>query len=433
MVRNMARKRIRVATVILAGGQGTRLHPLTIHHCKPAVCYGGRYRLIDIPISNSINSGLRQIYVIAQYLAGELQHHITQTYRFDSFQDGSIDVLTPQENSKGEKEWFQGTADAVRKNLPTLLDSPADLFLILSGDQLYNINFQEMIEFARKSDADLTIASLPVTDKEAARMGVLKTDDSGRVLDFVEKPKESATIRQFHLPQDFYAKSNLSTRAGPHCLGSMGIYIFKRDTLISLLERDKREDFGYHLISTAVKEGKTYSYLYDGYWEDIGTVASFFEANLLLTRRSGGLDVYDERNPIYSLPMNLPGPSFGATKIIESIVCDGSLVEADEINKSIIGVRSNIGKGSIIRESVILGNHQYSPLGSNVPLTSGDFGIGHHCRMERVILDEQVRIGNHVSLTNTKKLDRYEGHGVYIRDGIIIVTAGTVVPDHFTL
>ncbi len=423
----MARAPIRVATVILAGGQGTRLHPLTIHHSKPAVCYGGRYRLIDIPISNSINSDFRQIFVIAQYLAGELQQYIGETYRFDPFHNGSIDVLTPHENSQGEKEWFKGTADAVRKSLTQILKSPADLFLILSGDQLYNINFQSMVDFALKSNADLTIASIPVHGKEATRMGLLKVDSEGKVLDFVEKPKEAETLQRFALDPQFFKDANITPPKHISYLGSMGIYVFKREALITLLNQDQRDDFGHHLITTAVKQGKTYSYIYHGYWEDIGTIASYYEANLMLTRASCNLDTYDETNPIYARPSSLPGLRIESAKITASIICEGSIIEAAEISHSVIGLRSHIKKGTIIRDSVLMGNQTYTAH------TSDEFSIGENCLIEKAIIDEHVRIGNHVKLTNEKKLDRFEGNGLYIRDGIIIVTAGTVIPDHFVL
>lgn len=423
----MGKQPIQVATVILAGGQGTRLHPLTLHHSKPAVTYGGRYRLIDIPISNSINSNFRQIFVIAQYLSGELQHHIHQTYQFDPFNPGAIDVLTPQEDEKGEKQWFQGTADAVRKNLPSILKSSATHFLILSGDQLYNINFQGMVSFAVEKKADLTIASLPVSEKEAPRMGLLQVDPTGKVVNFIEKPQKGVDLKAFELPATL-AKGVDGAR---RYLGSMGIYVFQREALISLLEQDLRNDFGFHLIQTAVKQEKTFAYLYEGYWEDIGTVASYFEANLMLTESKEGLDTYDEKNPIYARPTFLPGPKIGSTKVIQSILCDGSLIDAAEISHSVIGLRSVIGKGSIIRDTVMMGNHFEWP--QEATHCKREFGIGEFCQIEKAIIDEFVHIGNHVKLINEKKLDRYDGDGIFIRDGIIIVTAGTRLPDHFVL
>ena len=403
-----------VATVVLAGGQGTRLYPLTIHHSKPAVSYGGRYRLIDIPLSNSINSDFRQIFVIAQYLSDELQHHISQTYQFDHFNPGSIDVLTPQENEKGERQWFQGTADAVRKNLPTLLKSSADYFLILSGDQLYNINFQSMVAFAMEKQADLVIAATPVVHRDAMRMGLLKIDGERKVLNFVEKPQDESVLKEFALPDSHY-------------LGSMGIYVFRREVLISLLEQDLRDDFGFHLLTTAVKQHRTYSFLYQGYWEDIGTIASYYEANLMLTEEDKGLDTYDETNPIYSRPTFLPGPKIKCSKISQSIICEGSVIEAAEISHCVIGLRSRIREGSILRHTILMGNHLY------MPSPHEECGIGKHCLIEKAIIDDHVQMGDNVQLTNEKKLERYDSEGIYIRDGIIIVSAGTIIPSGFIL
>lgn len=411
---------IQVATIILAGGQGTRLYPLTIHHSKPAVSYGGRYRLIDIPISNSINSNFRNIFVIAQYLSTELQHHISQTYHFDAFNPGSIDVLTPQENEKGERQWFSGTADAVRKNLSILLKSPAEYFLILSGDQLYNIHFLNMVNFAQKTNADLTIASIPVSEKDAPRMGLLKINEENHVLDFVEKPKDLGPLKSFLSKKSTY-------------LASMGIYVFKREALVTLLEQDKRDDFGFHLIDTAVKTRKTMTFIYDGYWEDIGTIASYYDANLILTKSTKGLNTYDEQNPIYTRPTFLPGPKISGAKITNSIICEGSVIEAEEISNSVIGLRSHIGKGTIIRDSVMMGNHFYMPPKMEENQSSEEFSIGAHCTIEKTIIDEFVRIGNHVKLINKNNLKEYDGDGIFIRDGIIIVPSGTHLPDHFEL
>jgi glucose-1-phosphate adenylyltransferase len=422
-----------VATIILAGGQGTRLHPLTLHHSKPAICYGGRYRLIDIPISNSINSDFRQIFVIAQYLSGELEHHIHQTYRFDSFHSGSIDVLTPQENEQGKKEWFSGTADAVRKSLPTLLKSNADYFLILAGDQLYNINFQQMIAFAEQSGSELTIASIPVFEKEAKRMGLLKIDTEYRITHFCEKPDERKKFDPFRLEKPFFEKEKIEMPEESSYLGSMGIYVFRRDILTYLLHQDERQDFGYHLINTAVARGKAYTFIYHGYWEDIGTIASYYEANLILTDSNKGLDTYDERNPIFTSPSYLPGPKIKSTKITDSIICEGSIIEAEEIDHCVIGLRSHIKRGTILRDTVVMGNHFYlSPIHREEP-SAHDFSIGEHCLIEKAIIDEHVQIGHHVKLINKQKLETYEGDGIFIRDGIIIVTAGTCLPDNFEL
>lgn len=401
-----------VATVILAGGQGTRLHPLTIHHAKPAVAYGGRYRLIDIPISNSLNSDFRQIFVIAQYLSKELQQHIEETYP-----PGLIAVLTP----KG-RENFRGTADAVRKNLETLLETRADYFLILAGDQLYNINFQQMVVFAEQKKADLLIASLPVLEKEAMRMGLLQIDDKAKIVGFVEKPKDPAILQQFSLTDSFFQNCQIPSPKKPTWLGSMGIYVFKREALVELLQIDERDDFGYHLITTAVQKSNAFAFVYQGYWEDIGTIASYYEANLIMTGANPqGLNTYDEKNPIYARPTYLPGPKIQSTKITQSIICDGCIIEADEISHSIIGLKSYIQRGTIIRDTVMMGNH--------LPYA----GIGENCLIEKAIIDEHVRIGRGVQLINQSKRQNYDGEGIFIRDGIIIVTAGTILPDHFIL
>ncbi len=429
----MPKKPVQVATVVLAGGQGTRLLPLTLHHSKPAVSYGGRYRLIDIPISNSINSDFRQIFVIVQYRSDELQHHLHQTYQFDHFNPGCIDILTPQEDENGSKQFFLGTADAVRKSLPTILKSPADYFLILSGDQLYNINFQEIVEFAGKTEADLTIVAIPVRRMEAERMGLLQLDTSGKVVKFVEKPTEEEVLNHFALPKSFFSEQNLPETSSTSYLGSMGIYVFRRKALIALLQQDQRTDFGFHLIDTAVKNWKTYGFVYHGYWEDIGTISSYYEANLMLTHKHKGLDTYDEGNPIYTRPTFLPGPKIQSTKIVQSIICEGSIIEAAEITHCVIGLRSHIREGTIMRDTVMMGNHLYMPpLHEGAPMKT-DFWIGKNCLIEKAIIDEHVQIGNNVQLINAKKLKSYDGDGVFIREGIIIVTAGAKIPDGFIL
>ncbi len=424
----MPQNPLQVATVILAGGQGTRLYPLTLHHCKPAVSYGGRYKLIDVPISNSLNSDFRQIFILAQHLSGELQHHINQTYHFDSYHPGSVDVLTPQQD-----EVFLGSADAVRKTLPTLLRSSADYFLILCGDQLYNINFQEMVEFACQNKADVTIAALPVLEKEAKRMGLLSIDPSKKITAFHEKPASRDAMEPFILPESFYTDRKLNVSSEPSFLGSMGIYVFTRDALISLLKEDPGEDFGKHILHTAVQKKNAFAFVYTGYWEDIGTVNSYYEANLVLTQSNTGLDTYDERNPIYTRPTHLPGPKIRRTQIIHSIICEGCIIEAEEINHSVIGLRSHIKQGTIIRDSVLMGNHFYMPpLHQDKPLMY-DFWIGENCLIEKAIIDEHVRIGNNVRLINQNKQSHYDGDGIFIREGIIIVTAGVQLPDNFIL
>ncbi|MBN1914509.1 MAG: glucose-1-phosphate adenylyltransferase [Parachlamydiales bacterium] len=433
MIMNRIQKNNRllnIASIVLAGGKGTRLFPLTLHHSKPAIAYGGRYRLIDIPISNSLNSNIRQIFVIGQYLSAELGHHLAQTYQFDHFFPGMLDFLTPEEYPSGQKTWFEGTADAIRKNLDKITKLPVDYYLILSGDQLYNINFQKMFEFAIDKEADLTIATLPIAEKEAKRMGLLCTDDHSIVTDFYEKPQEEQILQKFCLPPSFFSRMHLP-HAEKKYLGSMGIYIFKKEALLSLLQ-EQGEDFGKHLIPKQLTKGKTAAFVYDGYWEDIGTISSFYEANLaLVDGKNIGLQMQDEKNPIYSRVNYLPGSLIKGTIVNRSILCEGSIIEAEEIQESVIGLRTKIGTGTKIYRSIILGNTHYLP-GDNEEESHGKFRIGQNCLLKNVIIDEHVHIGNNVRITNKNNLSSHDGeHGIFVRDGITIVTSGSSIPDGY--
>ncbi|NGX29587.1 MAG: Glucose-1-phosphate adenylyltransferase [Candidatus Anoxychlamydiales bacterium] len=418
-----------IASIILAGGKGTRLHPLTLYHSKPAVSYGGRYRLIDIPISNSLNSNIRQILVIGQYLTTEIGHHLSQTYQFDNFFPGRLDLITPEEKPNGERVFFDGTADAIRKNLDKILELPVDFFLILSGDQLYNIDFQKMFSFAKEKDADLTIASLPVSEQDAKRLGLLKINKDSYIVDFFEKPQEKEILDNFRLDETIDKECKI-TKEKPF-LGSMGIYIFKRNALKTLLLEDPREDFGKHLIPTQLNKGKAASFVYDGYWEDIGTIKSFYDANLALTTSNLGLKIYDEKNPIYTCAHHLPGANIKTTKITNSIICEGSVIEAEEINHSMIGLRTKIKKGTIIKDSVFLGNSTYTSPEQTKDVLPDIFEIGENCRIEKTIIDEHVKIGNNVKLINKENLTSYDSENIYVRDSIIVITAGTILPDNF--
>ncbi len=412
----------RVACIVLAGGQGTRLFPLTQTRCKPAVGFGGRYRLIDIPLSNALNSKLTKLFVISQYFASNLHQHILATYKFDMFQKGDISLLCPEEDV-GKKVWFEGTADAVRKNLQHIMKSPAEYFLILSGDQLYNIDLADLLNYAREKDADLVIASLHVQEPEAKRMGLLRVDSDLHVKEFKEKPKEKDVLG-----------SLCTTHKNKSCyLASMGIYVFKRDVLVSLLQEQPGNDFGHHLIPYQASKGGTYAYIYDGYWVDIGTIASFFEANMSLLDQKNCLQTYNESNPIYTRPHHLPSPLVIQTKINRSFISQGAIIEADEIDHSILGVRCRVGKGTKIRNSVLMGHQSYTPPSHQQPPLPKEFTIGENCLIEKSIIDEHTRIGDNVRLVNEKKLENYDGDGVYIRDGIIIVTSGTQLPDGFSI
>lgn len=419
----------KVATIILAGGQGTRLHPLTATRCKPAVSFGGRYRLIDVPLSNSLNSNINQIFVISQYFASELHQHILTTYQLDMFRTGGLELLTPQETAKG-KEWFKGTADAIRQSLDYILRSDAEWFLILSGDQLYNMDLIAMLNFANSKDADMVIAALPVLEPEAKRMGLLKINAMSTITEFHEKPQDPNILKQYELSSAFL-KENGKTTDKTQYLASMGIYIFKRQALIEILEQGG-DDFGRDLIPKFIHRGKCCAYLYEGYWEDIGTVSSYYQANLLLTEGKG-LNTYIEDNRIYAAPQHVPNAMILGTRIKGSLIGQGSIIEAESIEHSIVGVRCLIKKGTVIRDSIIAGNRTYHPFLNQVMPANQYYSIGENCVISKAIIDEECRIGNNVQLINKDKLDKYEGDGIFIRDGIIVVTSGTEIPDNFVL
>lgn len=428
----------KVAVIILGGGEGTRLKPLTQSRCKPAISFGGRYSLIDIPISHSLTTGLSRIFVIGQYMAYTLQKHLFQSYLYNGISQNQIQLLIPEERN-GKKIWYKGTADAIRQNIDYFAEVPADYYLILSGDQLYNINFQNMINFGVETDAGMVIAAQPVNKKEAKRMGLLKIEHGGsRIFDFFEKPQEEKDLERFYT--DDYTLKHLGYEGhqGKHYLGSMGIYLFKRQVLFDLLQEDFRDDFGKHLIETQMKKENVHAYLYDGYWEDIGTIESYYHANLALTRveedRKKGLQCYDERNLIMTKRYNLPGAKISNCNVDHAIICEGSILEAKEVVNSIIGVRSIIQAGTVIRNSIIIGNEYYE----RPPLVSGDPafrpGIGKNCRIEKAIIDENASIGDNVQLVNRHgHIDFDSADGlVAVRDGIIVIPRGTRIPDNYT-
>jgi glucose-1-phosphate adenylyltransferase len=417
----------RVAAIILGGGKGTRLFPLTQCRCKPAISFGGRYRLIDVPISNSINSGCHKIFVITQFLSSSLHQHIFQTYRQDIFSNGFLEML-PAEQRHEHDRWFEGTADAVRQNRDYFIDTPVDYFLILSGDQLYKMDFRRMVQFAKQTDADMVVGALPISKQDAKRMGVLKIDKDHFITNFHEKPQEEEILEKM---ASFYDRDTPYSVSRPY-LGSMGIYLFKREALLSLLEMDTREDFGKHLIPTKVRMGNAVAFLHEGYWEDIGTIASFYEANLALTQESPIFNTYEEAWPVFSCRYNLPGPKIHDTHVVNSIICEGGIIEAKEISNSILGPRTVVKKGCEIRGCYFIGNDFYRP-----PLRTDrlpeELHIGENCVIHKAILDKHVCLGNNVRLINKNNLENYSSDDVYIRDGIIVVPRGSVLPNNFVL
>jgi len=424
----------RVAVIVLGGGEGKRLHPLTKSRCKPAVSFGGRYTLIDIPISHALLTGLRKIFVIGQYMANSLHRHLSKTYH--SLLQEDLHLLVPEERA-GSRVWYEGTADAVRKNLDFFSEISADYFLILSGDQLYNINFQKMIKFGLDTDASMVIAAQPVNEKDATRMGLLKlAKGSSQLVDFTEKPKEQALLDKFRIDDLSLARLGYEGVEGKNHLGSMGIYLFKRQALFDLLLEDPRADFGMHLITTEMKKGSVHSYLYEGYWEDIGTIESYYHANLALTKEQteGSFDCYDEKNLIMTESYHLPGAKVSNCLTSESIFCEGALVEAAEVSNSIVGVRSKVAKGCVIRGSILVGNSYYE----RSHLVTGGAAhvpeIGENAIITRAIIDENVTMGKNVRLVNREGHTHYDHPEglLYVRDGIIIVPARAHLPDNFT-
>lgn len=416
-----------VTTIILAGGNGTRLEPLTNTRCKPAVCFGGKYRLIDIPISNAIHSGCSKIFVISQYLSSSLNQHIFNTYHPGAFSSAAIELISAEQRHS-EKLWFQGTACAVRQNLNYFTETSAEYFLILSGDQIYNMDFQHLIHFAKETNADLVIAALPVNEEDAKRMGIMKLNPDYSVTEFSEKPQDRELLNHLRLPSTLeqMVEGQIGMR---QFLGSMGIYVFKRQALLDLLKSDSREDFGKHLIPTKVREGNVFAYPHNGYWEDIGTIESFFKANIALTASTPDFNCCEEKRHIFFRQHYLSAPKIINSLITNAIICDGSLVEAAEIKNSIIGFQSNIKQGSIVRNSYILGNTFHS----NTQHNGSTPTIGENCIIDHAIIDKNVRIGNNVQLLNKNKLKNYTDDKVCIRDGIIIIPQGINIPDGFIL
>jgi len=402
-----------IVSVILAGGEGTRLYPLTRCRCKPDVRFAGRYRLIDIPISNSINSKIQNIFILSQHYTTSLHQHILSTYPPTHFQSHKIALLTPKE-VPGKKNLFKGTADAVRQNLNRILSSTAEYVLILAGDQLYHMNYHEMINFAKKEDADLVIAALPVEELEAKRMGLLKIDPLSHVIDFFEKPPDRKTLDMFALaPKPDHEQQYL---------GSMGIYIFKKQALLNLLNQEG-DDFGKHVIPNQVKKGKTSAFIYNGYWEDIGTISAYYQANLALTNDQNWMQSYNETNQLYTPHNNMTTPLIKATAITNSLINQGALIEAKEVTHSIVGLKTWIKEHTIVRDCIITGEH--CPTYSVV--------IGKNCILQKAIIDSDVIIGDNVHLINQKNVQKFDSDYVFIRDGIIIVTSGARLPDGFVI
>ena len=417
-----------ITAIILAGGQGRRLHPLTQTRSKPAVPIGGKFRLIDIPISNCLHHNIRTIWVLTQFASESLHRHIFQTYRMDAFSAGFVSVLAAAQ-TVDNKGWYQGTADAVRKNMANF-SRAGERILLLSGDHLYRMDFRKFIEFHDKHDADVTLGVVPVEREKVGELGILKMDDDSRVVDFVEKPKDEKVIDDFVIPDKLREKEHFSSsdRRKSH-VGSMGVYIFNKRVLFDLLNEYDYDDFGKQIIPAAINKYRIFSYPFNGYWEDIGTIGSFFNAHIDMTKPKPPFNFYDQLQPIFTRARFLPAAKITGSSIDSSIVCEGSMIENATVADSVLGMRSVIRTGSRLSRVIFMGADYYAPEGSG----KGGLGTGTNCVIKNAIIDKDVRIGDNVNLINREGIVDGERDGILIRDGIIVVPKSTVIPSDYIL
>ncbi len=418
-----------VISVILGGGRGARLYPLTKERSKPAVPLAGKYRIIDIPISNCLNSNLNKIYVLTQFNSASLHRHITRAYKFDNFSRGFIELLAAAQTTES-MNWYQGTADAVRQNLRFFNQPNIDFALILSGDQLYRMNYQEVIKMHIASGAEVTVSAIPVQRKDAGHLGILKVDEQGRIIDFFEKPKDEKVIDSLSLNASAFDRRGISAK-GRTLLASMGIYIFNLEVLNDVLKETNKSDFGKDIIPEIIKKRRVFAYFFDGYWEDIGTIKSFYEANLNLASLTPNFDLFNEKAPIYTNPLFLPGSVINACKITQSIISDGCVINNAEIHNSVIGIRSIIGENTVIKDSIIMGADYYESE-SNIRANSfkkiPNVGIGDNSRILKAIIDKNVHIGENVTIENMNKTEHLVADNYMIHDYIVIIPKGSIIP-----
>lgn len=412
--------------VILGGGQGTRLYPLTKLRSKPAVPIAGKYRLVDIPISNCLNSGIRRIYVLTQFNSASLNRHIKNTYNFDVFSSGFVDILAAEQTPQS-KNWYQGTADAVRQSIHHMENHRHKHVFILSGDQLYQMDYRQMMEKHEKNDADLTVATIPVVAADATGFGIMKTNEEGVIESFVEKPDIDELEKwKSTTPEKFSSQDRVY-------LASMGIYIFKKEALSRLLDKlPDATDFGKEIIPKAINgDFKVQSYEFDGYWTDIGTVKSFFEANLALTDDLPAFNLYDNEDFIYTHARLLPASKLSGTTFDHSVLAEGCIIEASRIERSVIGIRSRIGKGTTVERSIVMGNDFFQSR-DEIDKSSSDnptMGIGQRCFISNAIIDKDCKIGNDVRIAGGDHLEDGEYENYSVVDGIVIVPKGSVIED----
>lgn len=417
-----------VLAIIMGGGQGSRLFPLTHKRSKPAVPLAGKYRIVDIPISNCINSGIRQMYVLTQFNSESLNRHVTSGYKFDHFGENFVHVLAAQQ-TPGDNSWYQGTADAVRQNLSYFLERPYQYFLILSGDQLYRMDFRKMLIEHRKTGADVTIATTPVPREPARAFGLMHTDAQSRITRFVEKPgDDDATLDELAMPAELLRSVDLPVDE-ERFQASMGIYLFNRRVLEDAL-KDDSDDFGKHIIPGIIEEKNVYSHVFTGYWEDIGTIGSYYDANLECTKIVPNFNFFDSRNPIYTRARLLPASKINNAVIEEALLSDGCIITDATIRRSIIGVRSVIEKGCEISDSIIIGSDSYNRITmlDDNQVEEWPIKIGENTRIHRAIVDKNALIGKDVVIHPGNRVNE-DCEYCHVRDGIVVIPKGTVIPD----
>jgi glucose-1-phosphate adenylyltransferase len=421
-----------VIAVIMGGGRGTRLHPLTSERSKPAVPLAGKYRLVDIPISNCINSDINRIFLLTQFQTASLHRHIQNTYHFDSFGCGFVDILAAEQTDK-TSDWYQGTADAVRRNLQHFRSFPHELVLILSGDQLYRMDFRDIIQQHIETGADVTLSAVAFPVAKVEGLGLMRVNDDLSITEFVEKPKDPAIINSLRVSENLEKRFQLP--AGGHCLASMGIYVFNRSVLQESLD-NSMTDFGKEVIPSLLGKKRLFSYVFRGYWEDIGTVRAFFEANLALAQPLPPFNFFDPRDPIYTQDRYLPPSKVNDCTVDYAVIGDGAIIEGSLVRHCVIGIRSFIRAGSQLEDVVMMGADTYETeeeLRANEAKGIPHMGVGKNCRIKGAIIDKNARIGDGVTLTAEGKADGAYPHGVIVRDGVLLVPKGGVIPPGATV
>jgi len=419
----------KVIAVVMGGGRGSRLHPLTRERCKPAVPLAGMYRLVDIPISNCLNSEINRIYLLTQFNTASLHRHIQDTYRFDPFGGGRVDILSAEQTEKGDN-WYQGTADAVRQNIHHFASVDYDYVLILSGDQLYRMDFRQIIAQHIESEADVTVSAIPFPVSQVEGLGLMRVADDLQIQEFVEKPTDPEVIDGLAISDSIEASLKKNSGGEKRCLASMGIYVFNRETMVEALN-SSATDFGKEVIPGLLSSRKLGAYVFEGYWEDIGTVKAFFEANLQLADPVPKFNFFSQGNPIYSRARYLPASKINRCSINHVIVGDGCIITDSYLKRCVIGIRSTLREGARLENVVMMGSDTFESAtdrARNREQGIPDIGVGMNCEIKNAIVDKGARIGDNARLSPDGKLDGYSKDGIFVRDGIICVTKNTVVP-----